>query len=215
MVRAVTDTGELGGVAYFTAIYNVVAGLAFANCDGVAAASKYSWATSDIDSALGTATIGSPGPRAHIIAAVAELSPSVMAEGVIQGRVDAVVASNPTFSAVLASKRLRLLDYCYNAIAKRFMLLGWFVRPEWLSGNKSAARTIAQVLAEASTWAMNNPERAAVLLKKYMPVTEERASARFADKLDPALIQPFFDAAHKFGFLAAPVSSKDVVWDGK
>lgn len=144
-----------------------------------------------------------------------EIPPGAQPDAAIQGRVDAIEIADPTFSAALASKRLRLVASPYNAIAKRFMLTVWFVTPQWLAANKSVARTVAGVLATASTWAMKNPEQAAVLLGKYVRAKEDRITTRFADKLDPALVQPMYDAGRRFGVLSTTVASKGLMWNGK
>jgi NitT/TauT family transport system substrate-binding protein len=143
-----------------------------------------------------------------------EMPPSVMLDAVVQGRVDAAHVTEPAYSDAIASKRIRVLTNPLTSIARRFILTAYFTTSDWLAANQRSAQTFAGVVAEAGTWAMNNRQAAADMLAKYIPMKEPRVTSTFGDKLDPALVQPMYDLALQYGFLAGPVDGKEMLWNG-
>jgi NitT/TauT family transport system substrate-binding protein len=144
-----------------------------------------------------------------------EMPASVMVDAVLQGRVDTAHVTDPAYSDAIASKRIRILTNPLSSIARRFILTAYFTNSSWLATNKRVAQTFAGVINEAGIWAMNNREQAAQMLAKYIPMAEPRVTSTFGDKLDPALVQPMYDLAVKYGFLSSPIDSKTMLWNGK
>ncbi len=169
---------------------------------------------SGLDSLSISAYVDGDGGDIHAVKLV-EMPGSVQLPAILQGRVDAGLASEPSFSADVATKQIRVLATPYSAIAHKFILNVWFARPDWLAANHATAQKVAEVLAAAGEWAMKNREQAAVYLAKYVPLKEKQITSRFAAKLDPGLIQPVYDAAHKYGMFAGPVDCRELIWSGK
>jgi NitT/TauT family transport system substrate-binding protein len=144
-----------------------------------------------------------------------EMPASVMVDAVLQGRVDTAHVTDPAFSDAIASKRIRILTNPLSSIARRFILTAYFTNSTWLAANKRTAQVFAGVINEAGIWAMNNRAQAAQMLAKYIPMAEPRVTSSFGDKLDPSLVQPMYDLAVKYGFLASPVDSRTMLWNGK
>ena len=80
----------------------------------------------------------------------------------------------------------------------------------WLS---QVVKQLAAAIYAAGDWATANPEKAAVILHKYISINEPRAYGRFSTKQDVAGMQAVFDAGAKYKFLPQ-VYAADFVWDG-
>ena len=144
-----------------------------------------------------------------------EVPPSLMAEALAQGRVSAVAMNDPELSHAIEANQVKVLSKGYDAISKLFMQTVWFSTQDWLNANKETAKRFGDAIAAGGKWGMANSEAAAGVLAKYTNFKEARAKMRYADRLDPALIQPVFDAALKYKLLPGPLAAADMVWNGK
>jgi NitT/TauT family transport system substrate-binding protein len=144
-----------------------------------------------------------------------EVPPSAMADALAQGRIAAAVMNDPEMSQALEAKQVKVIANGYDAIAKLFMQTAWFSTQDWLDKNKDVAKRVADALVAGGQWGMSNPEAAALILAKWTGSKEARPRIRFANKLDPALIQPVYDSALKYKLLAGQVTAADFVWNGK
>jgi NitT/TauT family transport system substrate-binding protein len=144
-----------------------------------------------------------------------EVPPSAMAEALAQGRIAAAVMNDPELSQAVEAKQVRILAIGYDAIAKVFMQTAWFSTQDWLTQNKDVARRFADAIVAGGVWGMANPTPASIILAKYTGSKESKPKVRFATKLDPAQIQPVYDAGLKYKLLAGPVSAAEFTWNGK
>jgi NitT/TauT family transport system substrate-binding protein len=151
------------------------------------------------------------GGDSHTIKFV-ETSNIVMVEAVAAGRIDAAMIADPGLSTGLQSGRVRLLARADDAIAKRFMVASWFTSRTWADHHPDTARKFAAILNQASDWAIKNPEAAAAVLQKYLRLTTPQAHERRSTSLDPALLQPLFDAAVRYHSLPKPLDARDIIW---
>jgi ABC-type nitrate/sulfonate/bicarbonate transport system substrate-binding protein len=135
-----------------------------------------------------------------------------MTDAVAAGRIAGGVLADPGFTVGLASGKVRSLANINAAIAKRFMISAWFGTRSWAAANPDAVRKFDAGVNEAATWAVKNPEAAAAVLRKYMRLTPTRAHERHARTLDPALLQPLFDAAVRYKVLAQPIDARTLIW---
>jgi NitT/TauT family transport system substrate-binding protein len=141
-----------------------------------------------------------------------ELPNVTMADAAADGRIDAAMSADPGYSLGLANGRVRMLAIANDAIAKRFMISAYFATRAWADHNPDATRKFAAAINEAAAWATKNPEAAALVLNKYMRLTNARAHERHARTLDPVLLQPLIDAAVRYGRLTQPLDVRDIIW---
>jgi ABC-type nitrate/sulfonate/bicarbonate transport system substrate-binding protein len=141
-----------------------------------------------------------------------EVPGTLMLDALTNGRLDAAVMADPTYSIALSSGRARILAFGNDAIAKRFMITAWFSTRRFADDNPDTVRKFAAALNDASTWAVKNPEAAAAVLRKYLHTTTQVAHERHARSLDPALLQPLVDTAYKYGVLPRPLKVSDMIW---
>jgi NitT/TauT family transport system substrate-binding protein len=141
-----------------------------------------------------------------------ELPPPSIPDALAQGRVDAALLQEPALSA--AADRVRSIGNAEDAIARVSVQTAWYALRPWLDANKDAARRFADAIYAAGSWAMANPEKAALVLDKYLGIKEPRAFGRFATKPDLPSIQVVLDVGAKYK-LVPPVNAAEFVWDGK
>jgi ABC-type nitrate/sulfonate/bicarbonate transport system substrate-binding protein len=124
------------------------------------------------------------------------------------GRVDAINLEDPEFTA--ARGKTRLLGDGEDAVGKLFVETTWFATREWVTKNSDTARRFRDAVAAAGTWAMANPDAAALVLQRDLKSTTKHATQRFGSRFNLADYQLLLDAAAKFKFIN-PTNAADMV----
>ena len=141
-----------------------------------------------------------------------ELPPPTVGDAIVSGRVDAAQLPQPQLSNV--ADRTRAIGSGDDALGAFTIHTVWYTRREWLDANKDTAKRFVAAIYAAGAWATASPDKAALVLQKYLGVSLTRAYARFASKPDLAGIQAIYDAGAKYKFIP-PINAADFVWDGK
>jgi NitT/TauT family transport system substrate-binding protein len=120
-------------------------------------------------------------------------------------RIDAAVVTEPFASIARASSRS--LVSAFDAIGQQFLISGYFSTPAWATAHPEIARKFAAMIYRTAAFANANPARTGDLLMKITRMEPEqlRVSPRaiFAERPDPAMIQPLIDVAVKYGALGS------------
>lgn len=135
-----------------------------------------------------------------------------MAAALEAGRVDAAVIAEPELSATIA-KGERVLGYCYDGIAPRFVIGAWFTTGAWAKAHPDLVKRFQRAMAATAAWANKNQAASAELLTKYTKIIVEPTMKRtiYAEKLDPSQLQPLIDASAKYGVLKASFPAIDLI----
>jgi NitT/TauT family transport system substrate-binding protein len=144
-----------------------------------------------------------------------EVVPSAMAETVSNGRIAAGIINDPELSNAVAAGKVKRFVSAYDGIAKLFYGTVWFTTQDWLAKNKDTARRFADAIVAGGEWAENNRQQSLVILEKYTKFHEDKSVARYGRKLEPAQLQPVWDASYKYKIYPAPLKATDYCWDGK
>ena len=133
--------------------------------------------------------------------------PFVEMEGALMsGRIDMALLADPNATTLLAGGHTRPFGKAFDAIGKEFLIGGWFAKTDWIAANTDTVKKFVAVMRESAQWA-NKPanfSQSAAILEKYTKVTVGAANrVAYAERLDPALIQPSIDTAAKYGILKA------------
>lgn len=144
-----------------------------------------------------------------------ELAPLSIADAVASGRVAAGTLIDPQLSSAIAAGKVRRLANAYDAISKLFYLTIWFATRDWVDRNRDTTKRFADAIIQGGVWAETNGDQARLILAKYTKVTEEKTNARWGHRLDPALLQPIWDASYKYKIFGAPLRAVDYCWNGK
>jgi NitT/TauT family transport system substrate-binding protein len=131
-----------------------------------------------------------------------EMGYSVMPTALGTGRVDGALMNEPYFS--LAKKTEHLLGYPYDAVAKDFLIAGWFTTAQWAKDNPDVLDRFVAVMRETAQWAnkKENQAQSAEILEKYTPadatVVSSMVRVRFGEQLVASAVQPQVDVAAKY-----------------
>lgn len=142
-----------------------------------------------------------------------ELAQSQLAEAAVRGTVAGAFVSETFISG--QSDKLRILGACYDALAKQFLLSGWFAKRDWIRANPEVAKRYAQVMYDTARWANGHHDDTAAILSKQTGMELARIKAihrmQYATSLDPKLLQPVLDASAKYKLLDARLSAADLI----
>ncbi|MGA2394875.1 MAG: ABC transporter substrate-binding protein [Candidatus Lustribacter sp.] len=144
-----------------------------------------------------------------------ELPPSATPAALQAGRIDAAGVSEPRVSELVASGVGRVLGKPYDVIAPSFLISGFFALPDVIAANRDAIVRLARAHHDANVFANAHHDQTAVWLSEAANVelsaVQHAQRAFFADRLDPAMIQPVIDASAKFGLIDKSFSARDII----
>ena len=142
-----------------------------------------------------------------------ELPFSAMPEAVASGRIDAEWVTEPFLA--LSKKNGRVLAYAFDAIGKQFLISGWFANAAWVKDHPDLVAKFASAMRETSRWANANQEKSGEILVAYTKMDPAVLAAivrtRFADRLDPAAVQPQVDLGARYGMYAQTFPASEII----
>jgi NitT/TauT family transport system substrate-binding protein len=141
-----------------------------------------------------------------------ELPFADMPAAVAAGRVDAAQISEPALDAAVKAGGMKAIAAPYDAIAKRFLLAGWFSTAAWAQQHPDLVRKFAAVMLETARWANANPERSGKILEKYtkLPVSPTMARVLYPERMVPSEAQPLIDASARYGALKKTFPASEI-----
>jgi NitT/TauT family transport system substrate-binding protein len=134
-----------------------------------------------------------------------------MPGAVATGRIDAAQISEPALDAATKSGS-RLLAPAYDAIAKRFLLAGWFSTTAWADAHPDLARKFNAVMIETARWANANPAASAKILEKYtkLPVSATMSRVLYPERAIMSEAQPLIDASARYKALKKTFPASEI-----
>jgi NitT/TauT family transport system substrate-binding protein len=129
------------------------------------------------------------------------------------GRIDAAVIAEPELSAALAKGDVRVLANCYDGIATNFLIGAWFTTGAWAKAHPDLVKKFEKAMLQTAIWANKNQTESGELVTKYTKIVFSPGMKRttFAEKLDPANVQPLIDGAAKYGITKATFPATDLI----
>jgi NitT/TauT family transport system substrate-binding protein len=163
----------------------------------------------------GLNTLGEYGVRAWVDATGGDASTlrfveipfSDMPGALATGRIDAAYVAEPFLAG--AEKAGHAVTIEFDAIAKSFLIAGWFTTTDWAQAHPEAVVRFAGAIREATDWAQKNPAKCPDIVAKYLKMEPAQVAATpratFARSLVAAQVQPGIDlTAHYAKFPAFP-----------
>ena len=138
-----------------------------------------------------------------------EVTPAEMPAALERGTVDAAQLAEPFLGA--SQKSVRTLGKAYGAVAKSWLIAGWFATTDWIAKNPDTARKFADVMRQSADWANANPVKAAAILSKYSKASIDHIHTTYGRTLDPALIAPVIDIGVKYKILPKAIPPTDLI----
>lgn len=136
-----------------------------------------------------------------------------MAPALKRGLVAGATISEPFLTGGAAD--IRPLPDAFAAVAKRYMLGGWFSSRRFAETQRPAAGKFMQVIYETGKWANANRVRSGEILVKYsrMSITTINAMRRatFAENMTPDMIEPLLRWAAQLKYIEHPIAAKDLI----
>jgi NitT/TauT family transport system substrate-binding protein len=128
------------------------------------------------------------------------------------GRVDAASVSEPALDDAVRGGAARSLASVFDAIAKRFLISGYFTTEAFASAHPDDVRQFAGVMTRTAVWANKNRPHTAQILEKYIqtPVLPGSLRVTYAEHLAAADVQPVLDLLSANGLLKAPMHARDL-----
>jgi NitT/TauT family transport system substrate-binding protein len=128
------------------------------------------------------------------------------------GRIDAATISEPSLDDALRGGDVRSLGSVFDAIAKRFLISGYFTTEQFAAAHPDIVRRFAAVISSTAVWANKNRPATAKILEKYVqaPVAPDSLRTTYAERLLPGDVQPVLDVLLDYGFLKTPMRARDL-----
>jgi NitT/TauT family transport system substrate-binding protein len=143
-----------------------------------------------------------------------ELTFAQMPDAIAAGRIDAEWMTEP-FVAI-SKKNGRVLAYAFDAIAKQFLISGWFASMPWVKDNADAVGRFASAMRESSRWANANQAKSGAILLEVTKMDPALFASvvrtKFADRLAAADVQPQVDLAAHYGLFAQTFSAAELIY---
>lgn len=130
-------------------------------------------------------------------------------------RVDAAVIAEPVASHAAEA---RVLVSAYDGIASSFLIGAWVATKAWVTAHPDLAKSFARLMYRTAAWANVNRDTTAETLVRFThanPATiKTLPRATFAERYDPALIQPVIDVALKYGAIQKAIRPDEILAPG-
>ena len=146
-----------------------------------------------------------------------EIPASASVAAMEQGRIAGSTVYEPVFSAALATGKVRVLGYPYDAFGKRFSDAVLFANPSWVAAHREQVAKFLDVVQEASLYVKDHESETARMSAQFGGVDPDKvANIRHTGrgvKISPADIQPIIDAAVKYDVIPKALDANALLCD--
>ena len=110
---------------------------------------------------------------------------------------------------------MRIFANIFDAIAPKFLVAGYFGTPDYINANRDVVRRFATAVLEGDAFANAHPDQTLpwlVELSKVDPdIVKHSRRERFAESIDPALIQTEIDALVRLKLLDRRFNAQEMI----
>jgi NitT/TauT family transport system substrate-binding protein len=174
-------------------------------------------ALSDLNTLVAKAWVDKNGGDSATLKFV-EIPNSAQPEALAQRRIDAAIVQSPALDASLAAGTSKTLADPMGAIAPSYMIAAFIARSDWVAAHTDDLRRFTRTLAAATTYVNAHHAETTALVAELTKIEVANAAKMKrtveGTVLDPALIQPFIDAAAKYGMIARGFPARELLWAG-
>jgi NitT/TauT family transport system substrate-binding protein len=130
--------------------------------------------------------------------------------------VDAAVITEPSYTLISKQTRVKMLTNVSAGIGTDYVSSCWFTTREFARTHPEHVRRFVRAIYDAQRWGNTHHDESGLILAKYskmdVTLTHAMLRAQYADRLRAQDVQPFLDAAVKFGGLPSPVSAANLIY---
>jgi len=144
-----------------------------------------------------------------------EMPASTTLAAMEQERVAGSTVYEPVLSAALATGKVRILGYPYNAIGKRFPGGVLFANENWVGAHRDLVERFLRVMREATTYVAAHEDELVPMLAAFIGVEPASiAKTRHSGRgitITPADLQPVIDVAAKYRVIPKPFPAAELI----
>lgn len=144
-----------------------------------------------------------------------EMPASATLAAMEQNRVDGGVFYEPFYSAFLATGKVRVLAFPYDAVGRRFANAVLFANANWVSGHRDVVDRFLRASQEASLYVAAHEAESAQLIADFAGVDPATVAKIHHEvrgvTISPADVQPVIDVAAKYKFIPQAFPARDVI----
>jgi NitT/TauT family transport system substrate-binding protein len=143
-----------------------------------------------------------------------EIPNTLAAPALIAHRIDADAVQDPELAHALAAGGVKSIAEPYSAISTHFAFGVYFANKDWAEAHPQAMHDFTRITYQAAAYANSHHAETAALMSQFskvpVEVYQKMARVESATSSDPALLQPFIDAAAKYKLISNPFPAKDL-----
>ncbi|HTJ24850.1 MAG TPA: ABC transporter substrate-binding protein [Candidatus Limnocylindria bacterium] len=144
-----------------------------------------------------------------------EIPSSAVAVALGQKKIDGATMVTPALAEALDSGNAKLLGRSFSAIAKRFLVAGWFTTRDYVAHEEDTVRRFVAAFREASAYTDTHHAQTVALLAEYSrlaPQTVRRmVRSTVGTSVEPRDIQPVIDAAVRYKVIDRPFPAQELI----
>lgn len=144
-----------------------------------------------------------------------EIPSSAVPAALQQRKVDGATLVTPALAEAMEGGENKLIARPFSAIAKRFLVAGWFTSEESLTKNRDAIRRFVEAFREAAAYTDKHHEETVALLaasSKLSPqIIRSMVRATAGGAVDAKDIEPVIAASVKYGVIAKAFPAQDLI----
>lgn len=145
-----------------------------------------------------------------------EIPNSLAANAITSHRIDAAALQDPQLADALATGQVKALTEPYSAISTHFAFGVYFANKTWADAHPQAVRDWTRITYQAAAYTNSHPKETTAIMAEFtkvpLDVFSKMARVESATTSDPALLQPFIDAAAKYKMISNAFPAKDMLF---
>jgi NitT/TauT family transport system substrate-binding protein len=144
-----------------------------------------------------------------------EIPASAVGAALAQKRIDGATVITPGLAEAIDSGAARLIGRSFSAIAKHFMIAGWFTTSDYIAKHGDIVHRFVGAFRRAAAYTDSHRTETVALLAGYSHIAPETirrmARSTAGTVVDPKDIQPVIDAALKYKIIDKPFPAHELI----
>ena len=137
-----------------------------------------------------------------------------MPPALAQGRIEGALLAEPMLDE--SKQSTHVFAHCFDAIGSRFLIGAYFSTVAWARAHPVVRREFQAAMRETARWANAHQPESAGILHEYtkIPIAVAQSMTRsvYAERADPALMQPVIDLTARYGAIPAAFPAAALIY---
>ena len=144
-----------------------------------------------------------------------EIPISAVPAALAQGRIAGATLVTPALAEAIDSGAAKLMGRSFSAIAKRFMVAGWFSTTSWLEKNGDVAKRFVEAFMQAAAYSDTHRAETVELLAEFSKLKPSTIRGMVRSTVGKSVaasdIEPVVAAAVKYGVVAKSFPAAELI----